>query len=198
MAPPVVIKYATSGVPELYEQLRKADVKIARQAMRKAITKAIKPILADAKQDVPTDTETLKDSLGQKIVSYKGGLSVTGIAGPRYDKRAKKVVPGKAPKAKKFSRMVQRGNKQVEKVPTFYAHLVEKGTRPHALGKGSQIPHANLRRRARQKNLIQHGNMHPGAKAHPFMGPALQKNKALVNAEMTHFLKAAIEALRKS
>lgn len=196
MAPPVVIKYTTSGVPELYEQLRKADVKIARQAMRKAIAKSLKPILADAKANVAEDTGTLKEALGQKIKAYKGGLSVTGIAGPRYDKVSKRSK--KPPKPKKFARVVQRGGKSVELIPAKYAHLVEKGTRPHALGKGSQIPSTNEARRARQKNLSQTGRIHPGAKAQPFMGPALQKNKTLLNAEMTHFLKAAIEALRKT
>jgi HK97 gp10 family phage protein len=171
------------------------DVKLARKTLRKAIGEAIKPVLQTAEALVPVETETLKDSLGKKIASYKGGLIITGIAGPRYDKRPK---PGKPGKPKKFARMVQRGSKQVERVPTFYAHLVEKGTRPHALGKGSEIPHANAKRRAaqiRKGRLNQHGHMHPGAKAHPFMAPALEKNKGQVDTIIMRFLIAGIQAL---
>lgn len=190
MAPGIGINFKTAGVPELFAALREADKKIARKAIRRGIKAAIKPIVKDAKSEVPEETGTLKKSLGDKIASYKSGSVVVGIGGPRYDKKPK---PGKPQKKKRFARKVMVGGKEKERVPTFYAHLVEKGTRPHALGKGSRIARMDKRKVA----VNQHGRLHPGGKPHPFLKPALAKNKSQVKATITMFLKAAIEALNK-
>lgn len=191
MASTVVIKYEMTGIPELYKALRDIDAKVARKVLKKAIGEAIKPVVKTAMELVPVETETLKKSLGKKIASYKSGLIVTGIAGPRYDKTPKK---GKPAKPKKFAKTFTRGGKQVTRIPTFYAHLVEKGTRPHALGKGSRI----ARLTKRKVNVNQHGNMHPGSPAEPFMAPALEKNKGTVSLTIMKFMKAAIDAANKS
>lgn len=57
--------------------------------------------------------------------------------------------------------------------PRSYAHLVEFGTRPHSLGKGSMLD--PFRRSAKVKN--QHGATHPGTAPQPFMRPAFDGKK---------------------
>lgn len=51
------------------------------------------------------------------------------------------------------------------KFNVFYAHMVEYGTAPHAVGSGSNI-----------SSNKQSGRMHPGAIAQPFMRPAIDEN----------------------
>lgn len=60
--------------------------------------------------------------------------------------------------------------------PSKYAHLVEKGTKAHTVGK----------------------RKHPGAKAKPFLAPALRSSEAAVSAEMMRVLQQEIaKALAK-
>lgn len=57
-------------------------------------------------------------------------------------------------------------------MPAFYAHLVEGGTKPHAVGKGSKLG------RKGKADVGQTGKKHPGAKAQPFLKPAFESTKA--------------------
>lgn len=61
--------------------------------------------------------------------------------------------------------------------PRAYAHLVEYGTQPHAVGKGSDIEIT----RGLGKVFVglgkQTGAMHPGTSAQPFMRPAFANKK---------------------
>lgn len=60
--------------------------------------------------------------------------------------------------------------------PRRYAHLVERGTKPHWVGYGAR----SQRRRGNTVSLAQVGKSrrwHPGAKAQPFMGPAFSARR---------------------
>lgn len=75
-----------------------------------------------------------------------------------------------------------------------YAHLVEYGTAPHAIGKGSRT-----KKRGRRE-VSQVGGLHPGAKARPFMRPTLDTKHdeaiAAIAAEAKSELKVQAKRLQ--
>lgn len=68
-----------------------------------------------------------------------------------------------------FIRKPKTGGRNVRS----YAHFVEHGTRPHAVGKGSIA--RQWKRSTRE--VVQKGGMHPGARPRPFMRPAFEAKK---------------------
>lgn len=137
--------------------------------LRRAVSKASTPIMQDARRGAAKETGALKLSMGRRMRTYPSG-TVLAIVGPRTG--FKRVGRGKKGTRKADARLMGKfmaaGRKGKPRLPHKYAHLVEFGTRPHALGKGSRHP-ANVRR---GEKPIQHGRMHPGARPKPFMRPA--------------------------
>lgn len=187
----VAVKFEFEGVSELYRALKDADVKLAKKTMKKAITQGNKLILKDAKAFVPTQTKTLKKALGSKVKVMKGGGVVVGIVGPRKDAK------GKPPKYRRKVKVTTRyGMKEMYRNPVKYAHLVEKGTRPHTLGKGSTLNRKTSR--GTVIPLVQRGNKHPGAVPKPFLRPALEKNRAQVRDVIADTLRQALNSLGRA
>jgi hypothetical protein len=123
-----------------------------KKAAKKGMNSATKRVLAEAKANVPEDTKALKKALGRKVRVYQ--QAVIGIIGARRD------VKGKP---RKFAREVRRGGRRRKLqivVPANYLALVERGTRPHRVGKGSSL---------NRGEKSQTGSQHPGTKAQPFM-----------------------------
>ena len=129
---------------------------LARRTLRRAVTAAAKPVLADMKARAPVGTGLLRESLGTAIRSYRRGRTAVAVLGPRiqFTGRVRKKLKGDAAKAK----------------PSNYAHLVELGVRPHAVGRGSRILRAG---RSPGTKLKQTGGQHPGSPARPFIRPAV-------------------------
>lgn len=106
----------------------------------------------------------LKQSLGVKAAKGKRGKTLAyAVVGPR----------------KKFRKTVTVGGRTTTAVPAFYAHLVEKGIRPHSLKKGSLLARRN--KKAVGQGV---GRQHPGAKPRPFLGPAYESNKGVIRDVM--------------
>jgi hypothetical protein len=125
---------------------------VVKKAARKGMNQATKRVLAEAKANVPEDTKALKKALGRKVKVYQ--QAVIGVIGARRD------VKGKP---RKYAREVRRGGRRRKLemvVPANYLLLVERGTRPHAVGKGSSLSRGEK---------SQTGSTHPGTKARPFM-----------------------------
>lgn len=168
---------SVQGVEKLVAQLRSISEKDARKAVKQGTgdwarmaTKVAKKMLN--KLDA-VDTKTLRKSLGYKVRSYEKGALQYGIVGARRDVKAS----GRR-KEKRFSRDVGRGKKGVSRrrqgnrklqriVPGNYIHLVELGTREHALGKGSRLLRSDGKNGS--KNRTQTGRRHPGTKAKAFL-----------------------------
>jgi len=103
---------------------------------------------------------------------------------------------------KKYSKMAKfpRSKKPVKVVPHLYDHLVQGGTRPHSLKKGSK----SNRRRLVPAGLLRFGRMllskvskvkgHPGAKPNPFRKRALSSAKHRIRGAI---LDAMAEEQRK-
>lgn len=181
----IALKFKTTGVPELLKALQEIDKKVAKRALTKAVREAAKPILKAAKANVAVDTKTLKKSLGVKVKVYKGGSGVVGLVGIRKDKKGKPI---------KHKRKVgtTKAGKDIYQDPTKYGHLVEFGTRRHTVAKGDR-----LARKDRKQSEMQTGKMHPGAKAKPFLRPALDNNQGQVKATMIRVLQHALTEARK-
>jgi HK97 gp10 family phage protein len=177
-----------SGVPKLVRKLAELDKKVCKKALRDGVNEATKPILKDARARVPVDTKLLKKALGRKVVSYRVGLSVVGIVGVRKHMEGKK---GQRKRGSKWRVKVgtDSAGKPVYMDPIKYAHLVEFGTRPHAIAKGDR-----LARKGRKGKKVQLGGRHPGTKPHPFLRPAMDGGRRAAVATVKRFLQAAIEA----
>lgn len=153
---------------KLFEELPK---RVLRKGLRQAISAAASPIVKDAKRNARRVSGLLKKAINKKIKTFKNG-NVIAIIGA--------------------SRSVAGSYLGRKRVPAHYIHLVEKGTRPHALGKGSQL--ARVGKRA-SREVGQHvGRKHPGAKAHPFLEPAWRRNINTSIGIASQKLKAVVEA----
>lgn len=177
------------GVAGTLANLAEIDKKAARKALKIAVDEAVKPILKDARANVPTDTKTLKKALGKKVKSYRNSLVVVGVVGPRKDKKG-----AKATKRKKLVRTTSSG-RQIWRDPVKYAHLIEFGTRPHSLGKGDKIARKDGRRSKVQQS--RGARRHPGTRANPFLRPALDKNRRNSREIMKRVLREHLKQARK-
>jgi HK97 gp10 family phage protein len=124
------------GDERLNRALKQLPEKVQKRVQRKAVNAALAPIRKAMRANAPRVTQTLKKSIRSKVVTYR--QATFGIAGA-----ANKVI-------------VVRGRKYNA---ANYAHLVEYGTRPHAIW-SVWIPE-------REEFIpIVH---HPGTPANPFM-----------------------------
>lgn len=80
--------------------------------------------------------------------------------------------------------IVRAGNKEA-----FYAHMVEFGTAPHMLNKGVDNKSKVLNIAG---NLVGGKVMHPGAKAKPFLRPAVDENQSQIVKAVGERIKARI------
>jgi hypothetical protein len=129
----VSVKVDTSGLRGLASDARRRTMTVrAVGAGARVVAKAAKPLAPRR----AAHGGTLKRSLGSKAGKGRRGKTIAfAVVGPR----------------KSVERTIPRGRKAVRVVPFFYAHLAEKGTRPHGLGGGRK---------------------HPGARPRPFLRPA--------------------------
>lgn len=172
-----ILDIKINGLDQLLATLKDVELAVKTKIVRRAMRHAGQIVLNAARSRVPTETGLLKQSLAIKYKYYPTSATAVAIVGPRT----------------KFRRMVQRSSRVVKKYrilsnPSNYAHLVEFGTRPHALGRGSD----RVRRSGR--NGPQRGRMHPGAVAKPFIGPALASSRsAAIQAMTTELAKNIIQ-----
>ncbi len=132
-----------------------------RGIMTKAMRAALKPLPGIVKAAVPRELGLLRKFISQKVKFYVARTTAIGLVGPAV----RPAVVMRRPSS--WSTQPQRQN------PVKYAHLVERGTRPHDI-------------RTKRGGTI----MHPGAKAHPFMGPAAESTGPRIVASYRDFLVA--------
>lgn len=130
-----------------------------RQITKKAVKAGAKLVQQAAKARAPRrkGSGALRRSLGIKAEKGRGGKTLAyAVVGAR--------------------RKVATRYKGRATVPANYAHLVERGTRPHAIPVGA----GGAARR------------HPGAKPKPFLRPALQGQRAAAYAIMLKTMAAEV------
>ncbi len=153
-------RFEVTGLKEIVERLQQLDRKVKKRIVRKAVTKAARPVLRAAKEKCPTrktpplvlsrkgmrewtkleDVQVLKKSLITKIKAYARG-AVAAIIGPRS---GTKVQVGTV----RRKRLGATVGMPIFEDPARIAHLVEFG----------------------------HGGPHP-APPRPFMRPAWDETK---------------------
>lgn len=152
------------GLADLQKFLDQLPAKLEQNVLRGALRAAAKPVMEAAKQNVlpvgePSDTNKRLYKL------YAGALRDSIRLSARIDRKRRMVVAS-----------VKAGGKSAKTgADVFYAHMVEFGTRPHSVVKGSSL-------RSSRAQTAQH----PGTKARPFMRPALDsqaKAAVIVAAE---------------
>jgi HK97 gp10 family phage protein len=173
----VRLKARLTGLNDIVRALDDIEKKAARKGIRKGINDGTKLLVQSARAYVPVDTKALKKAIGRRVKGYRSGKFVIGVVGARMDSPRK---------PKKFAKeVVRRGERKTQYVvPAYYAHLVEFGTQPHHIGKGSSI------RQSRRS-----GRMHPGARPKPFLRPAWDEQGAAAQALIRQRVKEAIREL---
>jgi HK97 gp10 family phage protein len=158
-------RVSIDGLDSLVETFRtltgeKADAKLV-QAMKYAIQPLKEQVKSLAPKKKKGDGKHIKATTGllKRMISFKS---------KKYGRGQKKKILGLVgPKIKTFSDHL--GNKII---PAFYAHLVERGTASHTVS-----PRSKEKRKSFVGPIIPNrfkSWTHPGAKAKPFMEPALK------------------------
>lgn len=167
------MEFKLTGFGELAKRLNDLQLNVVDRIAKRAAVRAARIVVNAAKAKAATDTGLLQRSLHAVARVYRDSGIVYVAIGPRSSIRA--ILPRSAGDKRYPARRVQRLSR-----PIFYAHLVEGGTRPHALGRGAVL--GRLAARAKQYARRQRGRLHPGTKAQPFLLPALRDNAAQVIA----------------
>lgn len=115
---------SVTGFQQIRINIEILEKKLGRGAMRVALTKASRLVVADAKKRVPVRTGMLKKSLRAKVKTYPRRGVVMAIIGPSR------------------SAVVQAdfGDGKLRTIrPSKYAHLVEFGTKSHGVWKVKKL-----------------------------------------------------------
>ena len=152
------------GGKELAEMLKTLPLKIERNIMRAALRAGARVIANEAKKNVPIKMGNLKRSIRTDSTRTKGGVEATARAGGRS------------------------GGKNKDK-SAFYAQFVEYGTAPHIIRAGDKKKKLTFIARDGKKVSTTQVS-HTGAKAKPFMRPAL-------DAKGNEALKAVTDKIRE-
>lgn len=171
------IKGELQGLKEAAKALEGLKRGVRNKVLRRAVTAAAR-ILAKAAKAAVTMRRSgqLKRSMGSVVRTY--AKAVVGIVGPREDFKT-------------------TWNKQPVD-PAKYAHLVEEGVRPHALGKGSSLKDKySYDRKTRRRLLVnkanQHGRMHPGFEGRHFLKKAFDASQGAAAAKATELIADGIQ-----
>jgi HK97 gp10 family phage protein len=166
------------GLDKLDRKLARLPASLRRKAATKAVRAGAKPILKAAKAAAAKETGLLQRALGVRVRS--DGKSVYIVIGPRAGQIRRTGKAGfRADKLR-----AKLSGSQARRRPTMYAHLVEGGAAPHVQPgrKGRTIFLSG--RFVRLKS-----DMHPGARAKPFMAPAFARNQRRALAAMIRELR---------
>lgn len=125
------LKIQMEGIDQMIVNLEKLGTRVAARGPNAAVRAGGSVIIKEMRRRAPKDTGSLKKSIGQKLKVYRRDQTVVSIVGAR---------------SKRYDTPKGRRN------PAIYAHLIERGVRPHRLGR--------------------RGATHPGVPRRPFMRPA--------------------------
>lgn len=137
------------GFKELETALQQLGPRYARPALRGAMRDAARPIVRRAKANAPRKSGKLKKSIKSKVYIGKGQqLSIASV-------------------------LIGSFGRASTDNDAFYAHMVEKGTEGHSLQPKSRRETKKKSGSAGNATGRNKGRQHPGAKAKPFLKPAV-------------------------
>lgn len=186
--PSAYLKLTIGNDQQLVNLLRDFEQNVREKIAGKALEKVMAPVAREARSRAPKRFGALRASIGTVIRKYPSRI-VVAVTGPRR---------GWAGKQKKFAG--KTGQKGFAIEPANYAHLVEYGVRPHAIGKGSKLDRVSRVRVGSEEKLVvtqqgtyQVGKKHPGARKIPFMRPAWDAHKANIPAALARIIGDAVK-----
>lgn len=161
------------GLKEMQAKLEELAVAPQRRAARRALTHAANVLRDAARQNAPVRFGILKKSIKSRT-SVVYGVPTASV----YIEKGKHRVSTKAIKRQRRDKSgrftsASSGSRTITVSPRSTAHLVEFGTKPHS-----------YRKRA---------GLHPGAKARPFMRPAMDTKGPLAVRTFETVLNVEIE-----
>lgn len=123
----IVIRGKPTGTDAVAAEFSRLKDSVQRKYIRRAVTQAARKATAAAKSFVPVESGALKRSIGFNVGYEKTSGIFVGRIRPRkgFGQRVTKVR-GKRRRIGK--RGAAAGAKIEKREPTFYAHLVERGT----------------------------------------------------------------------
>lgn len=149
------------GDEKLVEALESLPAKTESRILRVSVASALKPIRTKMIELLRDNRRTglLARSIATQVTLHRRTHTAVGKVGPKVGKTVvrtlKRTIQGRTFRFK------------IKINPEKYAHLVEYGTQPHSLGKGTRL----------RQGIDTGGRQHPGAKAKPFMRPAAAARK---------------------
>jgi len=188
------IRAKVEGLAEFTAGLQQLKQGVRNRVLRKMVNAGTQPVLRAARERARQvgKSGVLGWAMVRKVKTYK--RAVVGIVGAGKGKeKTVSVWSWWESRKGRVKRYVQRRT-----VPGNILHLVEKGTKPHALGKGSKL---SRRLKVGMTTAVQHGRMHPGSKAQPVLEEAWEVSKRAAKSEMVskgiEGLKAEVAKLRR-
>lgn len=100
-----------TGLRELERTLKKLEPKNSKNVLRAAIRAAGRVVVVEARQNLPSEYDTLSRSLTHKLLKQRSAVRMNLIVGPTTGEQAR--------------------------YNGWYAHLVEFGVAPHPIPKGN-------------------------------------------------------------
>jgi HK97 gp10 family phage protein len=197
--PPIATRQHVFGAREIIENLRAVGVNLSKSGIRRGLYASAAIIRDEARLRAPVRTGALRKSIVAQTRAagkFKNGKPTEHVAVVTIAKKA--YARGKRGKA----RGVKRKQGQImpylrgQIYPRNYAHLVEFGTRPHAIGKGSDLEITRGSKRKGTRKTVagpQKGRMHPGARPKPYFRPAFDTKLPAAEAAFKRVVMAEVE-----
>lgn len=176
------VSMRVSGEQALSRRYKKLAGPGIRKILRTAVTKACRPVVRAGKRNAPRDSGFLRKNIIQVVRTYK--KAVVGVVGPKAGVRGQVPRSMWAVEGNTKGRLIRK-TRMVTAIPALYAHLVEKGTRAHAIGAKSSM---RLASGARQSGAI-----HPGTKGTHFMQRAWSSTRGEVQQIIQREMKAGLQ-----
>jgi HK97 gp10 family phage protein len=171
----VKVAFKWNGIKDMKAELRAMPDKLRAKGVRMGVSAAAKVVRDQIRANAPRESGSLRQSIDFKVVKYRSrrranGVVFVGVVGPNRD--------WKLAARTSWDRLVTKPVR-----PVWYAHLVEKGVRPH-------------------HTLQKSGNTvvaipHPGIKATRFMERGVQMASSRAAAKMEQAIARAIARYQK-
>lgn len=166
------------GAAKFERSLHGIDDSVYKNVLRSATRGAVKPILKNMRNQVKPISKTMAKALGNKVKIYKRSKTAIGLIGIRNTPSVRK--PYSDPKNRNRGKGASKGIHD----PRFTFHLVDLGTKAHAIKKAFG-----------KKGLIVR---HPGTMAQQVRDKALKEtDNAVIAGYEAAFTKAVNRELAK-
>ncbi|MFN0133425.1 MAG: HK97-gp10 family putative phage morphogenesis protein [Phycisphaerales bacterium] len=179
--PPIASGFKVhADLGDLRRKMDQLGVRIATNVVRRGLLAGAGLMRDDARRRVSVRRGALKKAIIAET-DRKGSTRERIVANVKIAPRAFTVTAKGRLKAvsKKVQKERKRRSIKGEIYPRNYAHLVEYGTRPHHVGKGSKLSKGKAS-----------GLLHPGARPRPYMRPAYDAKSAEARQLVERVVKA--------